>query len=222
MGINQELLTRLLLGATVGAEVPAAHTHKGRDKCKEPEPKAAVHRSNGPQEACTGQTSAPSQRQQSSLGKQTTEEEGPANTCKKCCTQYRTCWWAKSKFPLSLDLPRLGSKWIGSAVRKSTSPHMHSPLSYSIQCIANISRHLGWVGQEDGDRFCMVCIAALAYRRGRHHFYQAMCEKWDLTCYVFLKASQNSFSPWGQFQLHSLCSPIISLILTFTLFPSTF
>lgn len=54
MGINQELLSRLLLGATVRAEVPAAHTHKGRDKCKEPEPKAAVHRShaktNGPQE----------------------------------------------------------------------------------------------------------------------------------------------------------------------------
>lgn len=88
MGINQELLTRLLLGATAGAEVPAAHTHKGRDKCKEPEPKAAVHRShaktNGPQEACTGQTIAPSQRQQSSSGKQTTEEKGTANTCKKC------------------------------------------------------------------------------------------------------------------------------------------
>lgn len=88
------MLTRLVLGATVGAEVPAAHTHKGRDKCKEEklEPKAA-HRShaktNGPQEACIGQTSAPSQRQQSSSGKQTTEkEEGPANTC---WTQCRTC-----------------------------------------------------------------------------------------------------------------------------------
>lgn len=129
---------------------------------------------------------------------------------------------AKSKFPLSLNLPRLGRKWIRSAARKSTSPHMWSPLSCSIQCIANISRHLGGVGQEDGDRFCEIYIATLAYSRGRHHFYQAMCEKWDLMCYVFLKASQNSFSPWGQFQLHSLCLPIIFLILTFTLFPSTF
>lgn len=60
MGISQQLLTMLLWGATVRSEVPAAHTHKGRNNYspEEPQGKLAVHRcpakTSGPQEASTG------------------------------------------------------------------------------------------------------------------------------------------------------------------------
>lgn len=64
MGISQQLLTLLLLGATVRSEVPAAHTHKGRNNYspEEPQGKLAVNRcparTDWPQEASTGRTSA--------------------------------------------------------------------------------------------------------------------------------------------------------------------
>lgn len=73
MDISQQLLTMLLLGATVRSEVPAAHSHKGRNNYnpEEPEGKLAVHKcpakTNGPQEASTGRTNAASQKQGTEL-----------------------------------------------------------------------------------------------------------------------------------------------------------
>lgn len=114
MGISQQLLTMLLWGATVRSEVPAAHTHKGRNNYspEEPQGKLAVHRcpakTSGPQEASTGRQGTVLPR-----GKQTTEE-GKQTQGRRYWAQSRMCWQGNMvKFPLTR-----------SAAQKPNSPHM--------------------------------------------------------------------------------------------------